>query len=185
MVLRARFIAVAVFIFFIIFIHIPIQAAIVEYNLTITQQEVNITGKSTLAMTINGSIPGPTLRFKEGDTARIHVHNQMDGRRDLHSLARCACSTQYGWCPQCELSPIMPGATFTYEFPIRHGGTYWYHSHTGLQEQKGVYGAFVIEPREVVWKADRDYVVMLSDWIDEDAHQVLRTLKRGSGLVRT
>jgi hypothetical protein len=179
MVLRVRFIAFVVFIFFIIFTHIPIQAAIVEYKLTITPQEVNITGKPTLAMTINGSIPGPTLRFKEGDTAHIHVRNQMDVETSIHWHGVLVPPNMDG-VPYVSFPPIMPGATFTYEFPIRHSGTYWYHSHTGLQEQKGVYGAIVIEPHEVDRKADRDYVVMLSDWTDEDTHEVLRTLKRGS-----
>ncbi|MEE8329517.1 MAG: multicopper oxidase domain-containing protein [Thermodesulfovibrionia bacterium] len=179
MVLSVRFIAVMVFIFFIIFPHMPIQAAIVEYKLTITPQEVNITGKPTLAMTINGSIPGPTLRFKEGDTARIHVRNQMGVETSIHWHGVLVPPNMDG-VPYVSFPPIMPGTTFTYEFPIRHSGTYWYHSHTGLQEQKGVYGAIVIEPHEVDRKADRDYVVMLSDWTDEDTHEVLRTLKRGS-----
>ncbi|NOY23754.1 MAG: multicopper oxidase domain-containing protein, partial [Acidobacteria bacterium] len=76
--------------------------------------------------------------------------------------------------------PIRPGSTFTYTFPIRQSGTYWYHSHTSLQEQSGVYGSIVIEPKEPVHPADRDHVVLLSDWTDEDPHVVNRTLKRGS-----
>jgi CopA family copper-resistance protein len=82
--------------------------------------------------------------------------------------------------PNVSFPPIAPGSTFTYEFPIRHSGTYWYHSHSGLQEQRGVYGSLVLEPPVEEMHSDRDYVVLFSDWTDEDPHTVLRTLKRGS-----
>ena len=83
--------------------------------------------------------------------------------------------------PYVSFTPIMAGTTFTYEFPIRQSGTYWYHSHTSLQEQSGVYGSIVIEPTGKSGpKPDRDHVLMLSDWTDEDPHEVNRTLKRGS-----
>ena len=179
MVWHARFIAAGASIIFIIGTHTSIQAAIVEYKLAIAQQEVNITGKPTLGMTINGNSPGPTLNFQEGDTARIHVHNRMDVETSIHWHGVLVPPNMDG-VPYVSFPPIMPGATFTYEFPIRHSGTYWYHSHTGLQEQKGVYGAIVIKPHEAVREADRDYVVIISDWTDEDTHDVLRILKRGS-----
>lgn len=157
----------------------PAKASTVEYQLTIAQQEVNITGKPVYGMTINGAIPGPTLYFKEGDTARIHVHNNMSVETSIHWHGLLVPNHMDG-VPYVTYPPIRPGTTFTYEFPIRQNGTYWYHSHTSLQEQSGVYGAIVIEPRQNVPKPDRDYVVLLSDWTDEDPREVIRTLKRDS-----
>ncbi len=154
-------------------------AGVREYDLTIGYQTVNYTGRDVQAMTINGSIPGPVLRFKEGDLARINVHNRMDVETSIHWHGVLVPPGMDG-VPFVSFPPIAPGSTFTYEFPIRHNGTYWYHSHTGLQEQRGIYGSIVIEPLESRLKTDRDYVVMLSDWTDEDTHEVLRTLKRGS-----
>jgi len=155
------------------------HAETIEYDLTISQQQINITGVSAQAMTINGSIPGPTLRFKKGDRARIHVHNQMDVETSIHWHGILVPPGMDG-VPYISFPPIEPNTTFTYEFPIRQSGTYWYHSHTSLQEQSGVYGSIVIEPDRSSIKSDCDYVVLLSDWTDEDPHAVNRTLKRGS-----
>lgn len=166
-----------VLIFF--FIHAPLQAAIVEYDLTIARQNVNITGKDAEAMTINNTIPGPTLRFKEGDTARIHVHNKMKTETSIHWHGLLVPNNMDG-VPFVTFPPIKPLTTFTYEFPLRQSGTYWYHSHTELQEQSGIYGSIVIEQPEKRLHPERDYVVLFSDWTDEDPHSVLRTLKRGS-----
>jgi CopA family copper-resistance protein len=154
-------------------------AGTVEYNLTIAQQNVNITGQPARGMTINGGIPGPVLRFIEGDTALIHVHNKMDVSTSIHWHGILLPPGMDG-VPNMSFPPIEPGTTFTYTFPIRQSGTYWYHSHTNLQEQSGVYGAIVIHPRHAHKTADREHVVVLSDWTDEDPHQVLRNLKRGS-----
>lgn len=154
-------------------------AATVEYDLTVAENEVNISGQPTPAMTINGGIPGPVLRFTEGDLARIRVHNAMPVETSIHWHGVLVPPGMDG-VPLVSFPPIAPGATFTYEFPIRQSGTYWYHSHTSLQEQSGVYGAIVIRPRTESVGADVDRVVMLSDWTDVDPHEVLRTLKRGS-----
>ena len=154
-------------------------AKTVEYQLTIAEQQVNYTGKSVPAMTINGGIPGPTLRFTEGDLARIEVHNQMSVETSIHWHGLLVPPGMDG-VPLISFPPIASGTTFTYEFQIRQSGTYWYHSHTSLQEQSGVYGSIVIEPKHQVHAVDRDHVILLSDWTDEDPHQVLRTLKRGS-----
>ncbi len=163
----------------ILFASLPARAATVEYQLTIAREEVQLTGKPVRAMTINGVIPGPTLRFQEGDIARIHVHNRMNVDTSVHWHGILVPPDMDG-VPYISFPPIQPGATFTYEFPIRQSGTYWYHSHTNLQEQSGVYGPIVIEPRSKGPRADRDHVVLFSDWTDEDPHQVNRTLKRGS-----
>jgi len=179
MILFLRSMIIAGMVAFIIFIHIQAQAATVEYELTIAQQEVNFTGKPTQGMTINSGIPGPTLRFKEGDYARIYVHNEMRVETSIHWHGLLVPPDMDG-VPYISFPPIGPGTTFTYEFPIRQSGTYWYHSHTSLQEQSGVYGSIVIEPRQNALKVNHDYVVLLSDWTDEDPHEVNRTLKRGS-----
>ncbi len=156
-----------------------VQAATVEYDLTIAQEKVTVTETTAFGMTINGGIPGPTLRFAEGDTARIHVHNKMDVDTSIHWHGILVPPDMDG-VPYVSFPPIQPGTTFTYQFPIRQSGTYWYHSHTSLQDQSGVYGSIVIEPRQKRLHAERDYVVVLSDWTDENPHEVLRTLKRGS-----
>lgn len=151
-----------------------------DYELIIARQEVNLTGNDSTAMTINGGIPGPTLRFTEGETARIQVHNRMDVDTSIHWHGLLVPPGMDG-VPNLTFPPIAPGTTFTYEFSIRQSGTYWYHSHTRLQEQRGVYGSIVITPREgEVDRSDRDHVVLLSDWTDTDPHKVLRTLRRGS-----
>jgi CopA family copper-resistance protein len=157
----------------------PIRATIREYDLTIARQRINITGRSVTAMTLNGGIPGPTLFFKEGDLARIHVHNQMGVETSIHWHGILVPPNMDG-VPFVSFSPIKPGATFTYQFPVRQSGTYWYHSHTSLQEQSGLYGAIVIEPIRKRANPDHDVVLLFSDWTDEDPQEVNRTLKRGS-----
>ncbi len=165
----------------VLFMPVPTISAgkMVEYDLTIAYKVVNFTGRPVKAMTINGGIPGPTLRFGVGDTARIRVRNEMDVSTSIHWHGVLVPPGMDG-VPNVSFPPIAPGSTFTYEFPVRHSGTYWYHSHSGLQEQRGVYGSLVLEPAVDERHADRDHVVLLSDWTDEDPHTVLRTLKRGS-----
>ncbi|MBU4216236.1 MAG: multicopper oxidase domain-containing protein, partial [Actinobacteria bacterium] len=157
----------------------PLAAATVEYDLVIAEQEVNLTGRPTAGMTINGAIPGPLLRFTEGDLARIRVHNAMETETSIHWHGLLVPPGMDG-VPYVSFPPIQPGATFTYEFPLRQSGTYWYHSHSGLQEQRGVYGAMVIAPRGSIAPEIPEQVILFSDWTDEDPHAVLRTLKRGS-----
>jgi len=157
-----------------------LSAATVEYDLTIARQEVNFTGQPIEAMTINGQLPGPTLRFTEGDHAVIRVHNQMDVETSIHWHGILLPNAMDG-VPFVTQPPIAPGQTFIYEFDLRQSGTYWYHSHTMLQEQRGLFGALVIAPKdEGAFDRLRDHVVVLSDWTDEEANSVLHTLKRGS-----
>jgi CopA family copper-resistance protein len=171
--------AVSAVVAVVLFSTTAIHAELVEYDLTIAEEVVNITGTEVLGMTLNGSIPGPVLRFSEGDRARIRVRNDMDVETSIHWHGVLVPPGMDG-VPYISFPPIAPGATFTYEFPLRQSGTYWYHSHTSLQEQRGVYGAIVIEPSRERHRADRDYVVVLSDWTDENPYRVLHTLKRGS-----
>ncbi|WP_411827626.1 multicopper oxidase domain-containing protein [Luteolibacter sp. AS25] len=156
-----------------------VSAKVVEYNLTIANQEVNITGKAVKGMTINGGIPGPVLRFTEGDTAVIHVTNEMTMPTSVHWHGLLLPNNMDG-VPFVTYPPIKPGTTFTYRFPIRQTGTYWYHSHSGMQEQRGVFGSMVILPRERSHGEDRDHVVLLSDWTNKNPMEILRNLRRGS-----
>ena len=163
-------------------IHRTPTGPIVEYDLTIAEKTLSPAGTPVTALTINGGIPGPTLRFKEGDWARIRVHNELPHEStSLHWHGILLPNDQDG-VPHLTTPPIEPGTTFTFEFPIRQSGTYWYHSHTNVQEQSGVYGSIVIEPRggEKV-KADREEVILLSDWTNQPAPEVMRTLMRMGG----
>jgi CopA family copper-resistance protein len=154
-------------------------AETVEYDLTIAETKVNFTGSPKHAIAVNGSIPAPTLTFREGDVARIHVKNGLNVEASVHWHGMLLPNRMDG-VPFVTYPPIKPGETFDYEFPIRQHGTYWYHSHTDLQEQKGLYGAIRILPQSGAVPGDIDKTVVLSDWTDENPHEVLRWLKRGS-----
>ncbi|CAN5569493.1 copper resistance system multicopper oxidase [soil metagenome] len=158
---------------------LPARAATVEYHLVIEEKTVSFTGKPQRALAVNGTIPAPTLTFREGDLARLHVTNALREDASIHWHGMLLPNRMDG-VPFVTYPPIKPGQTFDYVFPIRQHGTYWYHSHTALQEQKGLYGALVILPRTGGVAGDRDQAVVLSDWTDGSAHEVLRWLKRGS-----
>ena len=150
-----------------------------EYSLTIRMEIVHPAGKDVMGMTVNGSIPGPTLRFTEGDSAVIHVTNAMDMETSVHWHGLLLPNFQDG-VPYLTTPPIKPGETFTYHFPLIQAGTYWYHSHTMLQEQSGVYGSIVIEPKKPSPDYDTDLVLVISDWTNEKPMSVLRNLRRGN-----
>ena len=147
------------------------------YHLTIDYQTVNFTGKDVTAMTINGGIPGPTLRFQEGKHAVIKVTNKMDVETSVHWHGLLLPNYMDG-VPYLTTPTIRPGKTFIYDFPLIHSGTYWFHSHTGLQEQRGVYGSIIIEPKEQILEYDHDLVLLLSDWNDDNPNHVMKNLKR-------
>ncbi|MDL1872909.1 copper oxidase [Deltaproteobacteria bacterium PRO3] len=138
---------------------------------------MNVTGKPVRAMAVGGQIPGPLLEFTEGDTLRVTFHNKMDADTLIHWHGLLLPPDQDG-VPFLNTPPIPPGKSHTFTFPIRQAGTYWYHSHVGLQEQRGVYGPIVIHPRSESKKADREAVVVLSDWTDENPRRVLEHLKK-------
>lgn len=150
-----------------------------EYTLEINEEMVNKAGKDVMGMTINGSIPGPTLDFTEGEYAVIHVKNNMDVETSIHWHGMLLPNF-YDGVPYLSTPPIAPGKTLKYEFAIKQNGTYWYHSHTMLQEQSGVFGSIVIQPKEKTMKYDKELVLMLSDWTNEKPMDVLRFLKRGT-----
>jgi len=156
------------------------QGAVVRYELTIAEKTISPTGKRVTALAINDSIPGPTLRFRVGDIARIRVHNRLPKEDTLlHWHGLLVPNAQDG-VPFLNTPPIPAGKFHDYEFRLKHAGTYWYHSHKGLQEQRGLYGAIVVEPAEPQGlPVDREQVVVLSDWTDEHPDEVMRTLLRG------
>ena len=132
------------------------------YKITIDEKNVNFSGKPRSAMAINNSIPGPVLKFKEGDIAEIHVTNKMEVETSVHWHGLLLPNYQDG-VPYLTTPPIKPGETLVYTFPLKHSGTYWYHSHTRLQEQRGVYGSIIVEPKKRNLKYDHDLVLVLSD----------------------
>ncbi len=148
----------------------------VEYDLYVRDSMVNFTGKHRHAIAINGQIPAPILEFTEGDTAIIRVHNQMKMETSIHWHGILLPNKEDG-VPYLTTSPVEAGETYTFTFPLIQSGTYWYHSHTMLQEQSGLYGSIVIHPATPEPNL-KEYVLMLSDWTDENPHQVLRYLKR-------
>jgi|TARA_R110002012_G_scaffold5683_4_gene25976 CopA family copper-resistance protein len=149
------------------------------YDLTIDYKTVNFTGKDVQAMTINGGIPGPNLEFNEGEFAIINVTNKMDVETSIHWHGMILPNFHDG-VPYLTTPPIRPGETFQYKFALKQSGTYWYHSHTGLQEQRGVYGSLQINPKETDLEYDKDLVLVLSDWVDENPQSQLKNLKRGN-----
>jgi len=148
-----------------------------EYTLTLKQEKVNKAGKQVMGMTINGTIPGPVLEFTEGEYAIIYVKNEMDVETSIHWHG-LLLPNFYDGVPYLTTPPIEPGHTLKYEFSIKQSGTYWYHSHTMLQEQVGVFGSFIIHPKKETLAYDKELVLMLSDWTNEKPMSVLRNLKR-------
>jgi|TARA_R110000744_G_scaffold153733_3_gene268166 CopA family copper-resistance protein len=150
-----------------------------EHTITLREASVNKAGKNVMGMTVNGTIPGPTLEFTEGEYAVIYVKNEMSVETSVHWHG-LLLPNFYDGVPYLNTPPIEPGHTQKYEFPVRQSGTYWYHSHTMLQEQSGVYGSIVIQPKEKMLNYDSELVLLLSDWTNEKPINVLRNLKRGN-----
>lgn len=159
--------------------HTAAIAGVTEYTLVIDREPVNITGKTVERITVNGGIPGPIMEFTEGDEAVIHVVNKLDEPTSVHWHGLLLPPEMDGVPGLGGYDAIKPGETFTYRFPLRQNGTYWYHAHSQLQEQDGHYGALVIYPKdEPVVQADRDYVVLLSDFSNETGQQILANIKK-------
>ncbi len=155
-----------------------------EFDLTIGEMAVNFTGRARRATVVNGSLPAPQLVWREGDTVRLRVTNSLAEPTSIHWHGMILPAAMDG-VPGLSFRGIDPGETFEYRFRVRQSGTYWYHSHSGFQEQAGLYGPLVILPREGARDvagagAERDHVVMLSDWTDEDPRRVLAHLKKQS-----
>ena len=151
-----------------------------DFDLFVGETPVNITGNPRIAMTVNGGIPGPLLRWREGDTVTLRVRNKLNADTSIHWHGILLPANMDG-VPGLSFHGIEPGGMYVYQFKVRQNGTYWYHSHSGLQEQSGVYGPLVIDAKEPEpFEYDRDYVVMLTDWTDEDAAGLMKTLKKQS-----
>ncbi|MEB0149643.1 copper resistance system multicopper oxidase [Pseudomonas sp. CCC2.2] len=152
-----------------------------DFDLSVGEMGVNFTGTPRTAMTINGSLPGPLLRWREGDTVTLRVRNRLKENTSIHWHGIILPVNMDG-VPGLSFHGIEPGGLYVYSFKVKQNGTYWYHSHSGFQEQVGVYGPIVIDAKDPEpFSYDRDYVVMLSDWTDEDPERVMKKLKKQSG----
>lgn len=173
---KTKQIAMKLFLPFLLFIGFMANAQrVTEYDLYVTDTVVNYTGKTVKAIAINGTIPGPELHFTEGDTAVIRVHNNAKHETSIHWHGLLLPNEQDG-VPYLTTAPIKSNTVHTYKFPLKQSGTYWYHSHTMLQEQSGMYGAFIIHKKEEPKMPE--YVMLLSDWSDENPHEIERSLHK-------
>lgn len=170
------------FALFAAFLALPTAAfaKTVKYELNIAKGSVNLSGKEAVdfALMVNGGIPAPALEFTEGDDAEITVRNGLSDEEVSVHWHGILLPPEEDGVAYVNTPPIFPGKSHTFRFKIRQHGTYWYHSHTMVQEQKGVYGAFIIHPKEKKIAYDKDLVVVLSDWSDENADQIIKNLKK-------
>ena len=156
-----------------------------QFDLSIGETAVNFTGKPRSAITVNGGIPGPLLRWREGDTVTLRVNNRLQGMTSIHWHGIILPANMDG-VPGLSFRGIEPGGTYVYQFTVRQNGTYWYHSHSGFQEQVGVYGPIIIEAKAPEpFEYDRDHVVMLTDWTDEAPASLMKTLKKQADYYNT
>ncbi|MBV8405252.1 MAG: copper resistance system multicopper oxidase, partial [Gammaproteobacteria bacterium] len=151
-----------------------------DFDLTIGETTVNYTGRTRTATAVNGTVPGPLLRMRQGDAVTLRVTNRLRVRSSIHWHGLLLPADMDG-VPGLSFAGIEPGSTFVYRFRVRQSGTYWYHSHSRFQEQTGLYGPIVIEPPAGEPRGtEREYVVLLSDWSDADPEWLYATLKRQS-----
>ncbi|ATE72071.1 copper resistance system multicopper oxidase [Lysobacter capsici] len=152
-----------------------------EFDLSIGSSLANFTGKTRPAITVNGSLPAPILRWREGDTVTLRVANRLaEGMSSIHWHGLILPANMDG-VPGLSFDGIHPGESYVYRFRVGQSGTYWYHSHSMFQEQAGLYGAIVIDPREPApFHFDREHVLLLSDWTDMDPAALFRRLKKMS-----
>jgi len=151
-----------------------------EFDLEIGALAVNFTGQPGMATTVNGRLPAPLLRWREGDAITLRVSNRLSNPSSIHWHGMILPADMDG-VPGLSFNGIGPGETYVYRFRVNQSGTYWYHSHSRFQEQTGLYGPIVIEPRRGErHSADREHVVLLSEWTDLDPEHIYRTLKRQS-----
>ena len=152
-----------------------------QIDLVISERSFDPNGKTGMAIAINETIPGPLIRLKEGQDVILYVTNHLKEVSSIHWHGILLPSHMDG-VPGVSFEGIEPGTTFTYHFPVKQSGTYWYHSHSGGQELQGMYGAVILDPIEPEpFQYDRDYVVILSEWSDESAEDMLDHLKKFSG----
>src|SRR4051812_226127 len=151
-----------------------------DFHLTIDELPVNYTGAARRAVAVNGQVPAPLLRMRQGDEVTIRVTNRLREATSIHWHGFIVPADMDG-VPGLSFDGIAPGSTFTYRFKVNQYGTYWYHSHSRFQEQVGLYGPIVVERRGGERHgADREHVLLLSDWTDHDPEHIYATLKRQS-----
>jgi CopA family copper-resistance protein len=151
-----------------------------EFNLEIGEMQVNFTGRARTATVVNGQVPAPLLRWREGDTVTLRVSNRLPTRSSIHWHGMIVPADMDG-VPGLSFEGIPSGGAYVYRFKVNQYGTYWYHSHSRFQEQTGLYGPIVIERRGGERHlADREYVILLSDWTDADPERIFSTLKKRS-----
>ncbi len=152
-----------------------------SFDLRIGETAMNFTGQPRTALTVNGSIPAPTLRWREGDDIELRVANGLTGEDTSIHWHGILLPANMDGVPGLSFHGIRPGETYNYRFRVKQSGTYWYHSHSGFQEQRGVYGAIIIDPRTPApFQYDREHVIVLSDWTDEDPARIFGKLKKQS-----
>ena len=150
-------------------------------NLTIAETPFRVDTRTTTAITINGTVPGPLIRLREGQNVTLNVTNRLKETSSIHWHGILLPAGMDG-VPGVSFAGIEPGMTFVYQFPVKQSGTYWYHSHSGGQEQAGVYAPMIIDPIEPdPIRYDREYVVMLSDWSFDSLEGMIAKLKKQSG----
>lgn len=150
----------------------------IDFALSIGAMPIDITGRMRPAITVNNSLPAPTLRWREGDTVTVRVSNRLRDMTSIHWHGILLPSNMDG-VPGLSFNGIAPGETFQYRFQLKQSGTYWYHSHSLFQEQAGLYGALIIDPRDPPpYHHDREHVVLLSDWTDLDPAALYRRMKK-------
>ena len=155
-----------------------------KFALEIATTPVLINGKSANATGVNGTVPGPLLRMREGERVTIDVRNGLDADSSIHWHGLLLPSAMDG-VPGLSFAGIRPKESYQYEFELVQNGTYWYHSHSGFQEQTGVYGPMIIEPRDPdAVNYDVEHVVMLSDWTFEDPNKIYAKLKKTGRLLQ-
>lgn len=167
-----------IFVFYLLLFSEISIAKTITYNFDISEKVVNFTGKPIKGLAINNTIPGPTISATVGDTLKVTFNNKLSEETSIHWHGVLLPNSQDG-VPYLTTPPIKPNSSFTYEYKITHPGTYWYHSHSGLQEQRGLYGGLIFHPKlKSNIKADKDYMLVLSDWTNEHPKKVIANIKK-------
>jgi CopA family copper-resistance protein len=158
----------------------PSVLAGTQFDLQIGETTVNLTGRARTGTVVNGQLPAPLLRWRAGDTVTLRVSNRLATRTSIHWHGMIVPADMDG-VPGVSFDGIAPGQTYEYRFKVNQSGTYWYHAHSRFQEQTGLYGPIVVEPRDGErHRAEREYVILLSDWTDLDPERIFATLKKHS-----
>lgn len=171
-----NYLTISFFLFFSVFVS---AGNVKKYRFNINVKKVNFTGETVEALSVGGKIPAPVIEATVGDILQVTFYNKMNQETSIHWHGVLLPNNQDG-VPYLTTKPIAANSSFTYRFKVKHPGTYWYHSHTGLQEQRGVYGPLVFHPKKGKLRINYDETVVLSDWTNENPKQVLANIKKES-----